>query len=159
MTQSIELTKGYYAIVDDEDYGPLSRWKWTADERPDGQVYARRVEAGTKIYMHRFILGAPAHLDVDHRDQVGLNNTRSNLRTATRSQNNANGRNRMGRTSRYRGVSFDRTRSKWMMQIKLQGESTRRRFDSETEAARAYDDIARTLFGEFASLNFPAETP
>lgn len=39
--KTIQLTKGYEALVDDEDYDWLSQWKWTA--RPSrSTVYAYR---------------------------------------------------------------------------------------------------------------------
>ena len=65
----IKLTRGKYAIVDDEDYPSLNKYKWYAD--PIGRTfYAKRRENGTSVYMHRSILGAGHNDHVDHRDRL-----------------------------------------------------------------------------------------
>ena len=89
MAKEIKLTKGFVAIVDDEDYEWLSQWKWHYDK------YAcRRKSTGYKqskiVFMHREILGYEGELDVDHINKDRIDNRKCNLRLATRSQNLAN---------------------------------------------------------------------
>jgi hypothetical protein len=147
--REIELTRGFVALVDDEDFGALSGQKWTASVRP-GRIYAQT----RSVLMHRLILGNPAG-DVDHRNGNGLDNRRANLRVASRSLNNANSRGRAG-TSRFKGVSWCRRDNRWQAGIQQNGQrKALGRFDTEVDAALAYDEAARSLFGEFARLNFP----
>jgi hypothetical protein len=58
---------------------------------------------------------------------------------------------------RYRGVYFSRHRNKFMFQIKSKGKIKRKRFQTEEQAARAYDDLARKHFGPGCFLNFPTD--
>ena len=57
-------------------------------------------------------------------------------------------------TSRYRGVhSYGR---RWRASIKFDGNQEYLGiYDSEIDAARAYDERARVLHGPYARLNFP----
>lgn len=41
--KKIPLTKGYEAIVDDEDYDSLMQWKWNSLKSQTGYVYANRL--------------------------------------------------------------------------------------------------------------------
>jgi hypothetical protein len=75
--KTIPLTQGKIALVDDEDYQCLSKWKWCAHR--SGTEWrairkARRSEdRNTKIIcMHRQITNAPPCLLIDHRDHNGL---------------------------------------------------------------------------------------
>ncbi|MGB8225740.1 MAG: AP2 domain-containing protein, partial [Sedimentisphaerales bacterium] len=86
-----------------------------------------------------------------------LDNRKSNLRLATRSQNNCNRKQKKG-TSKYRGVCYNKRTKKWRAAISFNGMYKHLGFfDSEEEAGRAYDEAAKIYHGEFASLNFPAE--
>ena len=60
-----------------------------------------------------------------------------------------------GSSSQYKGVTYDRARGTWMAQLKHRGDVVlKRRFPTEHEAAKAYDDAARAAFGDAAITNF-----
>lgn len=149
--KEIPLTQGKVALVDDEDFSRVSALKWYAWRGQDGNWYAR-ASANSK-YMHRFVR-ADIRGMVDHRDGNGLNNQKQNLREATDSQNQANRRKRRPTSSQFKGVNWHEGTQKWRAQIKLLGKSRHLGlFLTESGAARAYNDAARLIFGEFASLN------
>lgn len=94
----LKLTKGYFAVVDNNDPKKPWKYKWWAqvDYRANGNirtVYANRTlvdSEGKKsvILLHRFLLGItdPA-IEVDHKDGDGLNNKRKNLKAVSKSEN------------------------------------------------------------------------
>lgn len=162
----IMLTKGYFALVNDEDDEALSKHKWTAvvmgkrvkrvyAYRRTGWDNLRRRYTRT-IYMHREILSAPDGFDVDHISGDTLDNQRENLRIATRSQNLANNRRAIG-TSGYRGVSPTTSGELAPFKVLCRGKLIGT-FHDKIEAAKAYDAAAVKEFGEFAKLNFPEAT-
>lgn len=165
--REIPLTKGYVALVDDEDFTRVSQYKWCTSEyrRKDGSVlnvYAVRSRYPQKgnIGLHRFILGiTDSKTQVDHEDHNGLNCQKYNLRPASVNQNQHNMRNsdfRKSKTSQFKGVYYaSMGRRRWMARITHN--STMQyigRFSDELQAAKAYDTRARELFGEFAFTNF-----
>ncbi len=155
----IPLTQGKFTIVDAEDYEWLSKYKWHVD-KGDSTDYAARSIAGKNFRMHREILNAPEGLLVDHRNHNGLDNRRENLRLCTASENNMNRRpsKRANKSSRFKGVSWDKRRRRYQAYIQQNGKTVRiGRFKSEIAAAKAYDKKAKELFGEFAYLNFPED--
>jgi hypothetical protein len=147
MVMRIELTQGKEALVDDEDYERLAGRKWWA-MHTHGHWYASsnygRGPSGGNRMMHRVILDAPKELFVDHINGDGLDNRRCNLRLATRSENQRN--RRMTKGKRFKGIR--RNGERWVSHITLGT------FDTEEAAARAYDQAAKLLFGDFARLNF-----
>lgn len=156
--REIRLSNGMCAVVDDADYEWLSLYKWNACVHYNGRAYAttNRGPDGHPARMHRLILTADPGMDIDHIDGNGLNNQRANLRTATRSQNNANKRPHKGR--RYKGVFrvSKKESSRWKASIRKDGKTYHVGvYDTEEDAARAYDTSARAMFGEYARLNFP----
>ncbi len=163
----IALTQGKVAVVDDADFDGLAAFNWCATRHRHRWYAVRRTPKGADgksviVRMHRQILGAPVGLDVDHRDGDGLNCQRENLRVATRQQNSRNQVHHRAGTSPLKGASRSGTR-RWRATIRV-GQGTKGRlhlgyFDTDVEAARAYDRAARQHFGAFASLNFPQETP
>lgn len=159
--KQIPLTQGQFALVDDEDYQWLNQWKWQA-QKGKTTFYAVRTDysRGKKfkrlLYMHCEILDISneENLHGDHKDRNGLNNQRSNLRIATSSQNNCNRLSLKNVTSEYKGVGWHKSTNKWCAYIgKGKDQFWLGLFDTEIEAAIAYNKKATQLHGEFAILN------
>lgn len=163
MSKEIALTQGKVAIVDDDDFARLIQHKWTYLEHTHGG-YALRNGRDTNpirhtVLMHREIMSAGIGFMVDHINGDTLDNRKSNLRLCTNAQNMRNQkRHRDNKTSRYKGVSLKRDCNKYRAQLCTNGKVTHLGyFDSELDAARAYDQAALKYHGEFARLNFPLE--
>lgn len=158
--RQIQLTQGKTVIVDDQDYEWLNKWKWYA-KQSWYTFYATRLIRISKNerrheWMHRLILGlcSDDRRQCDHRDGDGLNNRRSNLRVCLHAENGRNRRKRAAATSIYKGLYWNRRDRKWYSQIKLRGKLRHLGvFDSEIEAAKAYDRAATIYHRDFAFTN------
>ncbi|MBL0320720.1 MAG: HNH endonuclease [Alphaproteobacteria bacterium] len=153
MTKSIPLTQGKFALVDDEDFKKLNKYKWHLNN-----IYAERTTwpEHKHVYMHRYIMTAKAGQEVDHINGNKLDNRKENLRLASHSQNCKNQAKPKNNTSGYKGVTKNKAGNNWIAQIKTNGKHlSLGRFENIQDAARAYDNAARKYFGEFAKLNFP----
>ena len=156
-----KYSKTGFALVDDEDYAILTKFKWHANKTAKSNIYATTEAPKVngkrqRVKMHRFILGLKdVKVCVDHIDGDGLNNQRNNLRICTQMQNTHNRRKRGTRsTSKYLGVSFNKRHKKWRACIKTNGKSLHiGAFINEIDAAKAYNKKALELRGEFAKLN------
>lgn len=149
MTKSIFLTQGKIALVDDEDFEELNKYKWCFD----GQ-YAQRRIGKTTLRMHKVIIETPPGKHIDHIDGNPLNNQRSNLRVCSHAENQMNRKKSDGLSSKYKGVSWHKQTEKWRATIKInQGLMYLGLFEVEEDAARAYDEAAKEHFGEFAKVN------
>jgi hypothetical protein len=92
----------------------------------------------------------PPGYEVDHRDEDKLNNRRSNLRLATRSQNKMNEGPHRNNRSGARGVSWESQTGKWRATLRIDGRRlSLGRFSDLAEAKRAYERAARKFHGKF----------
>jgi len=173
----IELTKGYYALIDKQDIDLINEHKWHIWSKGNNSYAITNINIGNKsgqkfhkgrLYaprkirkvekMHRLIMKPPKGYEIDHINGDGLDNRRSNLRLCTRSENMMNRRKGPGNcTSQYKGVyKHDRPSYQRCFQshifvnkkLKILGY-----FYTEKEAALAYNEAAKKYFGEFARLN------
>ena len=123
-------------------------------------IYLYDDRARTRQLIHRLV--AKEFIDnpeykkcVDHIDGDGTNNCVSNLRWVSNSENGMNQRKTFHDTSSiYKGVSWHSRRKIWEAYIAKDKKKIHLGcFNDETEAARAYNQKAIELFGEFANLN------
>ena len=166
----IKLTQGKKTIIDDID-DDLNTWKWhTAKHgRYNIMFYAVRNSPWVngkrnKIYIHQIIMEKMLKRPlakgekVDHIDHDGLRNTRDNLRLATKQENGFNRQinKTPNKTSKYKGVCWHKRDQKWEAYICIDGNPNHiGYFNTEIDAALAYDKVAIHLHGGYMCLNFP----
>jgi len=166
--QFVELSSGYVTAVDSADYERVSAHKWCAKPGPtrsDGTavIYAIRSvdrQGGGKTTqgLHRFIMGTPEGMETDHINGNGLDNRKCNLRICTTAENQRNQRAQTGRSSIYKGVTWNKRGSVWAAQMNSRGGTLHLgSFKVETDAARAYNIAAIARYGEFAKVNAISE--
>ena len=110
--KKIKLTKGKYAIVDDDMFEYLNQWKWYLEING----YAVR-KPNIKIYMHRLINKTPDGFKTDHINRCRLDNRKNNLRSVTDSVSAINTSLYKNNITGYKGVHFDKSRGNWMVYI------------------------------------------
>lgn len=168
MVKRIPLTRSLFALVDDEDFDWLSRFRWSAVEGRCGAFYASRSvyvprrEGGPRQYgrdmqrdvMERAVGAAPPGHKADHRNGDTLDNRRQNLRWASNTASNINRRLFRNNTTGYRGVTFDKQKQRYKARLKIGGEvkvgKPRR---TAEEAAHDYNELALRHHGPEAHLN------
>lgn len=162
MPKEIPLTKGFVAIVDDEDYELLNERFWCVYQNircPSPYAITRTLERdgvpGRLIYMHRYIMDCAEGLTVDHINGDGLDNRRSNLRNCTIAQNACNRQKHIVGLSAYKGVNPRGPTGPYRARIRVGKRLINLgQYATEVEAALAYDAAAVQYFREFANLNF-----
>ena len=144
------------ALVDDEDYELLSKFNWIFSKKDVGYAQVRVYINGkwTTKKMHQLLINATKKFQVDHIDGNGLNNQKFNLRIVTRSQNKMNGNKYKNSSSIFKGVSWCKRDNKWRANIRLNKKLYfLGSFINEIDAAKAYNEKAKELFGKYAKLN------
>lgn len=154
----IKLSSGDFVKIDPEDYPKVSKHHWYLNTFR-GLKYAKTSSTvnGKKkcIGMHSIILIAGEGLEIDHINNDGLDNRKSNLRICTHRQNLMNVRAQTGKSSKYKGVSKTQDNT-WKAVSRVSGEQKYLgRFKTEKEAAIAYDNEVIKYGDEHAFLNFP----
>lgn len=158
----IKLTQGKFALVDDEDYELVSKHKWqyclVGRHRDRECAMSRSWWKGhgkkRTIIMSRLIMNAPKGMVVDHKNLDTLDNRRDNLRVCTNQQNIFNSKPMKNKSSRYKGVSWNKVIKKWEAYISPNGKQIALGYyENEIDAAKAYNKAALKYYKEFARLN------
>lgn len=173
MVKEIRCKNGEIALCDDEDYPLLSRFIWYMGSElshggyPCCFVYGKG-NTRKQIFMHQLVMAGA--YSPDHIDQDKMNNQKDNLRLSTHQQNAWNQKKQKSArgkpcSSKYKGVSYAPLRGKdrWVALIKVgpkKGGKVLRLgyYQTEDDAARAYNAKCKELRGEWAWLN-PVEPP
>lgn len=135
--------RGGEALVDDAVYVWASDVRWCQN----AAGYVVRRSGKDVIYLHRVILGLSKGdgIKTDHENGNKLDNRRENLRLATDALNKQNVRS-IGRTSRFRGVSYtSRNQSRpWVAQVQIDGRNHHLGYHAEeVSAAKAAEAFRR----------------
>lgn len=139
---------------DIEDYDKIKDYYWAIN----GNGYVESIDKNdNKIYLHRLVMHVlheswqVVQVDHIHGEKTRNDNRKSNLRIATRSQNNMNIGVRNNNTSGVTGVGFVKKRNKWRARIKIHDKEIHLgEFDNFEDAVNARKDAERKYFGEFA---------
>ena len=156
MGQIVQITLpcGRIVTIDAEDAVRLADYSLVSDVRKH-TVYVRcwysEGEKRKYHYLHHIIAG---HRKTDHENGNGLDNRRKNLRPCDDSQNSCNASKKRDHKN-FKGTYFETQRQKWRARLRINGSTIDGGFfQTEIEAARAYDELAREHHGAFARLNF-----
>ncbi len=156
-TAIIPLTNHGYTIVDADLFEWLNQWKWYLS--PEGYAFRyQKVRVGKfkKLYMHVAINQTPDGFRTDHINRIRIDNRKANLRTVTACQNGHNTvkHQRGNPHSQFKGVWKTMDGKRWVSQITANHKRVHiGTFDSEQEAAAAYNEAAERLQGEFCNPN------
>jgi hypothetical protein len=159
-----EVGAGLSIMVDDEDYGRLSKYNFVLFDcrrlkKPINYVCVQTCFKGndgkwrTVGIQQLIISNVPKGFKIDHVDRNTLNNQRHNLRVVPDSASLHN-RNPRG-ISKFRGIWWNKEKERWVAEIKKDGKKYwLGYFDDEIEAAHNYDYYARLIYAQHAALNF-----
>jgi hypothetical protein len=158
------------AIVEPADYYQMSRYTWYVHLDSNKKVicavrFSPEANSTKPVSLHRQIMIQQLKIKnsklnishvVDHINNDPLDNRRCNLRVITNAQNTLNRSPMKNKSSKYKGVCKRKDSKKYSVQIFYQGRAIRLgTFESEIDAAKAYDAAAKKYHKEFAYLNFP----
>jgi len=145
--------------IDTTDYDTVKGYRWHVFESKRKRTFyaATSVSNHKNLFMHNLLLPPDRGRTPDHINGQGFDNRRQNLRLATSQQQMMNQGLMTNNRSGFKGVSLQAATGKYTAHIRIKGKSTYLgSFTRAEDAAVAYDQRARGLYGEFAALNFSA---
>lgn len=121
MSVRVPVGTDSFTIVDEEDAPLVALYRWALR----GEYVSRTVRRdGRKhpLYLHRWLVEAPAGMDVDHINGDARDNRRCNLRVVTRKQNQENrgGAHPSSKTG-VRGVRWEPGRQRYVATVYSNG--------------------------------------
>lgn len=153
--KEIPLTRGLFAIVDDEDFEEINKHKWFAQRYSKSSYlcYAARRESITfrLILMHRQIMKTPKGMDCDHINHNTLDNQKSNLRNCTHKENLMNTKVHFDNKLGEKGITLTSSNT-YQVRLYKDGKSIyNKKFKTLDEAKKARDKITEIHHGSFAN--------
>lgn len=158
--KKVSLTKGMFALVDNEDFEFVSRYKWQANyaKSTDSYYAQTTVRIGKNvrktIKMHRIVLAVNPGEQVDHKNGITLDNTKNNLRVCSAKENARNRKRPRNNTTGFKGIKWHERLKKWEARLNKDGRYIYLGiYKDKEDAAKAYDTGAQEHFGKFARTN------
>ena len=150
--KKIPLTKGKFAILDNEDYGHINIFNWKlSTEGYAVTTFQTNTNKRKSVGMHRLILNPFTEFVIDHINGDPLDNRKKNLRICLPKENTFNRKKSKGKTSVYKGVGFYKRTGQWQARITFEGKLIHLgMFSTPESASMAYDRAAKKFFGKFA---------
>lgn len=139
------------AIIDKEDYGKVSKFKWHISEGA-AKTDVNRV----KLPLASLLMGIESNrkVVVDHINLDKLDNRKENLRACTHQENDCNKLVRKDSVCGFKGVQKHKGTGKWRARIRVEGKNkSLGLYYKIADAAKAYNAAAIKYQGEFAHLN------
>jgi hypothetical protein len=142
-----------FAQLDDDDYERVERFRWYLT--PKGYAWSLLQEPGVSWgrlkgkkwqMLHREVMGLKPgdSRRIDHKNQDKLDCRKSNLRYATKAQNQQNVGARRDSKSRYRGAIYHRQSGRWNARVTLNGKTHSLGYhDTDEEAGRVAAEFRR----------------
>jgi hypothetical protein len=142
-----------YALVDEDDFEKVNKYKWHLN----ASGYAQGTIKGKIIPLHHFILKKPEKgYVIDHINQDRLNDSKNNLREVSKSINSHNKikNTNIVTSSKFKGVIWNKKLKKWRSTCWFKKKQVDLGcFETEEEAAKAYDIYTFKLLGKAANNN------
>ena len=163
MAKEIELQNGMKAIVDDEDYERVNQYNWYVTGKTKPQVIRTIENNGNKtsVFLSHFILNHQLQEKTEcilFKNGNNLDFQKDNLITANRQISARKAKSKRDSLSKYKGVSWENYTKKWRAKLTVNGQTISiGRFNSEDEAALAYNETVVRILGVQAHLNIIGE--
>ena len=142
-------------LIDDADYEEVKNWdmhfdRYVSISKKDGPFLF-------KASLHRYLMKCPKEFVVDHINGNKYDNRRINLRVVKHQENARNRRKsklikNKKPSSKYLGVTYSKSNKKWQASVHRVYLG---KYDTEIDAAIAYDTFIKHSNNEFNNLNFP----
>lgn len=139
--------------LDDDDYEKYAHLNWCSTSK--GYVVRHVKGQKGKQSLHRLILGVESHEWADHINGDRMDNRKENLRKCSRLENSRNmGKRKCPTSSKFKGVYWDSQMSKYRARLYHDGKNHHiGLFDTQEDAAKAYNKKALAIQGTFARIN------
>ena len=140
-------------LVDDADYEALPKTLWFLS--PNGRPHMF-TDQGKRVYLHRMLLPKSHNIDGNlldcRRSNLALRPSKPKPQKPPKARTKKN----MNASSQYLGVTYNKKQDEYRCHIQYDGKRHfLGSFVKEIDAARTYDQIART-FSPIPKLNFPS---
>ncbi len=140
---------------DIEDYDIIKNYHW-AEKGDEGYIVTKvwNNNKPSSIFIHRLIMQKNGFdistSDVDHINHKTYDNQKSNLRVCKHHQNITSSRTYSNNTSGRKGVSWDKTRNKWIVSITYNKKTYHiGRFDNFDDAVKAREEAEKIYHKEY----------
>lgn len=160
--KKIHLKGNDYAIVDDDDYPYLNRFTWTCNDKgtEGGKLYAmmckQRNGKSNGIAMHELVINLENADAISFKNGNTLDYRKQNLIPVDKSlmMQRSIKRRIKNASSEYKGLTYRKKKDVWEVRIAKDKQTYFvGTFRNERDAALAYNDKAKELYGDLAYQN------